>query len=273
MKPSSGSVGNGYDANTELTQPALPPILTAHVQAADVDVFEAAVDSAASGSLGAADCLWSTRTARAEFAIVLEPDVAAHAAKQMGPLMFGAVADSLGVLMPPKTSVLLRWPSTVLVNGAKAGHINLAIAEPRTPSDQPDPSTSTNVPDWLVVGASIRLYRSNKGAEPGSNPDETVLHEEGGGDLERSQVIQSIAAHFLTRLNHWQDGGFASAHDSIIGRIEGHEQPADIQGPDGTTWAGATVLGISEDAELLIKSNTGEHLALPQFIDPQPDVS
>ncbi|MEO1280737.1 MAG: biotin/lipoate--protein ligase family protein [Pseudomonadota bacterium] len=251
---------NGLDGSSaQVTQPMLPPILTAHVQAADVDVFDAAVKGASEHKLEATDCLWSTRTARAEFAIVLEPDVSAQAAKQMGPLMFGAVADSLGVLMPPKTSVLLRWPMTILVNAGAAGSIRLAVAET---------ANLTDVPDWLVVGCSVRIFRSNSATEPGANPNETVLHEEGGVDLERSQIIQSIAAHFLTRLNHWQDDGFKSAHDSIIGRVEGHEQAADIQDATGTIWNGATVLGISEDAELLIKSETGEHHALAQFAPP-----
>lgn len=235
--------------------PSLPPILTAHACEPGRDVFREAVNGAKTQRLEAGDCLWSLRTARAEFAIVLEPDVASNICRQMGPLMFAGINDSLGALMPPKTGVLWRWPDTILINGAAAGSLSLAIAP--TPPDTDDP------PDWLVVACSLRLQRGKSLQEPGDNPDITVIHEEGGGDLERSALIQSVASHFLTWLNTWQDDGFAVVHDNIIGRIEGYgHDPADIRAPD-TTYTDATVLGLSEDADLLIKAAAGEHHAVP----------
>lgn len=236
-----------------LADPVLPPILTAHAVDAARDVFAAAVAGARDGSYGAADCLWSRRTARAEFALVLEPDVPARRARQMGPLAFTAIADSLGSTMPPKTSVLLRWPGTILVNGAAAGEIRLAMADVVSP-DVP--------PEWLVVGASIRLTRAPGRREPGEEPDVTVLFEEGGGDLDRTAVLQSAVAHVLAWLARWQDDGFACVHESFIGRVEGHETPAVIQSPEGPI-VDARVIALTEDCELLVKDADGRHRAVP----------
>lgn len=239
---------------SELPDPALPPILTGHGIEPARDVFAEAVAGARAGTYGAADCLWSRRTTRAEFALVLEPDVPARVARQMGPLAFTAVADSLGSTMPPKTSVLLRWPATILVNGAASGEIRFAMSEVETPEA---------VPDWLVVGATIRLGRSPGSREPGEDPDVTVLWEEGGGDLERSVVIQSAVAHMLAWIARWQDDGFACVHDSFIGRVEGYEEASAISSGDGARLSGARALALTEDCELLVKDASGDHHALP----------
>ncbi len=246
----------GADA---LPDPVLAPILTPHPQPPADDVFETAVAGARTGRYGAADCLWSRRAARAEFALVLEPDVPARIARQIAPLAFTAIADSLGATMPPKTSVQLRWPHTILVNGAAAGELRLAIAGVEDPEA---------VPDWLVVGASIRLRRAPGRREPGDDPDVTVLWEEGGGDLDRSAVLQSCLAHLLAWIARWQDDGFACVHDSFIGRVEGYEDAtriADAHAGQSLEWG--RVLGLTEDCELLVKDAAGRHVALPFPLD------
>lgn len=263
----------------------LPPILSGHCVPAGLDVLTEAVAGARSQRLGAADCLWSASQEEAAFAIVLEPDVDFETALQVGVVMFAAIADSLGVTMPPKTGVFLRWPRTLIVNGAAAGEILFDVA------DRPAgaPLDAGSMPDWLVVGArlSLRRHASLDAAalEPGCTPEMTTLFEEGAGDLDRSTLIQSSSAHFLTWLNRWQDDGFKPVHDAVIGRIEAraprqssafdatesHHQGSSRATPHETQSDGSCdrdvekVLGLSADASLIVALRDGSHTAIPFY--------
>ena len=93
-----------------------PPILAARRITSPAHPFDAAVEGAGRGELRAADALWSDAGGRAELAIVLEPEVAVEISREIAAVMFLAVADSLGALLPPQSSVFLRWPNTILLN-------------------------------------------------------------------------------------------------------------------------------------------------------------
>lgn len=225
-----------------LPDPRFPPLLSGHPINAPANAFAVACERAASGELGAADIVWGRSTTRVDMALILEPDVPLKKAREIFPLAYTALADSLGALMPPLTTVLLRWPSTLLVNGGEAGQLRFAAST----------KDEEEVPDWLVVGMTIELQRAMGVVEPGLQENTTALFEEGGGDLDRSAILESFAAHMLTWINDWQDDGFAAAHSQYIGRLEGHEQPAPIRTEDGSMLRGS-VLGLSDDLELLVK--------------------
>lgn len=203
-------------AETSMTRPAepqLPPLLSSHPVDPPGDPFVAAVRGAGEGRLGAGDLLWARAAARAELALVLEPDVACERSIEMGPLLWVAVVDGLAASMPPKTSLLLRWPDIVLVNGGAAGQLRFASA----------PAVAGEVPAWLVIGVSLQLASISELREPGEAVDRTSLVEEGGGELTSGRLIESIAAHILTWINIWQDEGFRPVHDAWVGRVEGHD--------------------------------------------------
>lgn len=227
-----------------LPDPRFPPLITGHPVDAPEIPFEVACRRAAAGELGAADLVWSRSTTNVDLALILEPDVALARSREIFPLAFTALADSLGALMPPLTTLLLRWPSTLLINGAKAGEMKFAASN----------GVEDQVPDWLVVGISIALQSGSGVPEPGKRENTTTVFEEGGGDLDRSQILQSFAAHMLTWIQDWQDEGFAAAHEQFIGRVEGREQPAAFFTPGGGALRGR-VLGLSDDMELLVKSD------------------
>ncbi len=225
-----------------LPDPRFPPLITGHPVNATESAFEVACKRAAAGDLGAADLVWGRSTTRADMALILEPDVPLEKAREIFPLAYTALADSLGALMPPLTTVLLRWPSTLLINGGEAGKLQFAAST----------QDESEVPDWLVVGVAVELQCTSGEIEPGLDADTTAIFEEGGGDLDRSAMLESFAAHMLTWIHDWQDDGFSSAHSQYIGRLEGHEEPASIRSEDGSTIRGS-VLGLSDDMELLVK--------------------
>jgi len=231
--------------------PRLPPLFTSHPVDASARPFDAAVRGAADGRYGAGDLVWSRNAARVELALVLEPDVPLPQALQMGPLMWVAVMESLAAAMPPKTSLLLRWPDLVLVNGGEAGRLHFAVAR----------SSGCETPAWLVIGASVQLASLSGEREPGEVIDRTSLVEEGGGDLTSSELLGSIAAHALTWINTWQEEGFAPVHDAWIGRVEGHEDSAVIVHlGDRVT---GRVIGIDDTMSLIVRPATGAQRSFP----------
>jgi len=220
-------------------------LITGHSVAPAEPAFAVACKRAASGELGAADLVWNQSEDCVELALILEPEVALVGTREIFLLAATALADSLGALMPPMTAVLLRWPSTILINAARAGSLQFAAS---TVDD-------AEIPDWIVIGVTLNLQRPPANAEADVEPGTTSLFDEGGGDLDRNKVLESFAAHMLTWIHAWQEEGFAAAHDQLLGRIEGHEKPAAISARAGATITGR-VLAVTDDMYLLVRGES-----------------
>ncbi len=220
-----------------------------------VSVLDAAMRAAARAELGAGDVLWSDDPNVIAFAIVLEPDVPLRLAAQILPVTMCAVGDCVGVLAPPQVGLMFRWPATVLVNGARAGCVRLAVAS----------CVADDVPDWMVAGVRLRLRHDDDGMEPGDLAgDVTALAEEGCGELTAAQLISSCSRHFLTWLNLWQDDGFRPVHQSWLDRAEGRHEPVVLSAAGSAEPV--LVSGLDEDGNLLIKAADG-HMRSLQLLD------
>jgi BirA family transcriptional regulator, biotin operon repressor / biotin---[acetyl-CoA-carboxylase] ligase len=202
--------------------------------------FEEACRLAQIGVLGAGDIVWSRNTARADLALILEPDVALARAQQMGPMACVAVAETIGFLAPPQVGVAFRWPGTLLVNGATAGRIRLAAAL----------GAEHEPPAWMVVGVTIDLVGAPRSAEPGHHPDETTLGDEGAGEITRTDVIEALAPRLLAWIHTWSEAGFRSIHDQWLFRADGREHDLVVDGVRGR------VLGLDDEANLILKPAT-----------------
>jgi biotin-(acetyl-CoA carboxylase) ligase len=225
----------------QLPDPAFPPLLTGHPVEPPLAPLAEACRRLETQELGAADVVWSRDPTRAAMAIVLEPDVALERAVQMAPLMMVALGDCIGSLCPPKVAVHYRWPATILLNGSAAGEVRIAAAS--TADERPPP--------WLVVGVSLAIAADEDRRDWSS----TSLAEEAGPDITRTDVLQSLAAHFLAWLNIWQEDGFRPVHDRWLFRAEGREEPASVV--NGAETIKGQVLGLDEGANLLIKPSAG----------------
>jgi biotin-(acetyl-CoA carboxylase) ligase len=234
-----------------LADPRFPPLLKGHPVKAPRQPFAHACRLAQTAKLGAGDVVWSRNAGRAQLAIVLEPEVALERALQMGPLMLVALGDSLGSLCPPKVAVQYRWPGGLLLNGSVAGNVRLAA--PRVPAD--------TVPAWMVVGADLDIAAPRQDRQDFSA---TSLDEEAGPGITRTDLLQSLAAHFLTNLNAWQDDGFRAVHDRWFFRAEGREAPTTIM--HGDALIECRVLGLDESASLLVRTKDGKVRSLA-FLD------
>jgi hypothetical protein len=92
---------------------------------------------------GAGTLVWVRSWARAEAAIVLEPEEALPAARLALHAASVALADALGAYGPPDIPLVFEWPGTLRLNGAVVGQTRLALPAETSPD---------GTPPWLVVG-------------------------------------------------------------------------------------------------------------------------
>ncbi|MBL8564576.1 MAG: biotin/lipoate--protein ligase family protein [Hyphomicrobiaceae bacterium] len=221
--------------------PKFPPLLTPLAVSPPVAAFEHACRLAATQEIGAGDIVWSRANDRAEIALILEPEIALAPSLQMGPLAMVALADCLGVLMPPKTAITLRWPDTIAINGGAAGQLRLASST----------ANLDETPDWLAIGILLRLELPVGGGEPGDRPEQTTVHAEGGGELTRSLVLQSYAAHVLAWLDVWSHEGFEPVSDRWTALAENGATLDDSAGMIARTPDAAPPTALSDAIDLL----------------------
>ena len=150
---------------------------------------------------GAGTLVWVRSWARAEAAIVLEPEEALPAARLALHAASVALADALGAYGPPDIPLIFDWPARLRLNGALVGQTRLGL-----PADTPP----DGVPPWLVVGMELRFAEYADG-EPGDKPDRTSLLAEGYDDLTPALLVAAWARHFMATVADWQARGFNAA--------------------------------------------------------------
>ncbi|WP_235911631.1 biotin/lipoate--protein ligase family protein [Mesorhizobium xinjiangense] len=236
---------------TSPPEPVFPPVFTGHAVETGREPIDAAVAAASTDMADAGDIFWSRATDRAAAAIVLEPEVALSSALQMAPALMVATGDALGALGPPSLPVTYRWPVTLLVNAGRAGGV--ALAAPRD-------TALSQVPDRLVVGFDLALRFPDGVRDPGLDPDVTVLHEEGCGDIDSRALIGAVARHFLTWVDTWLQDGFRPVHRAWVTRAEETGRWIECALPAGR-WAG-TMVGLDEEGGLIL-NHDGEMISVP----------
>ena len=146
-----------------------------------------------------------------------------------------SVADGLGALGPPELAVHFVWPCQFKVNAARCGELRFKAST----------NELNSVPDWLVVGLTIPFVRPES-IEPGSDPSQTWLYEEGCIELTVPQVIESWSRHSLVWLNSFEDKGYQAIQDHWRAKC-------DSIGSDVTYPGEGTFVGTDNHGSLLLK--------------------
>jgi hypothetical protein len=158
---------------------------------------------------GAGTLVWVRALARAEAAVVLEPELPLGAARLAVLAAANALADALAADAPPDLPLTWTWPTQLSVNRGLVGGLRWA-APPGTAEDA--------VPDWLVVGYEIRLAWP-EGTVPGERPGETALVEEGFEELTPALLAHGWARHLMANLDEWQARGPGRVADRFLARL------------------------------------------------------
>ncbi len=236
---------------TNPREPMFPPAFAGHaVEAGDLPV-EAAIAAAMAGEAGAGDVFWSRCADRAAAAVVLEPEVSLSSAVQMGPTLMVAVGDALGSLGPPSLSVTYRWPATVLANGGRIGRISTFA---------PRGSELSDVPRQFVVGFDLAIRFPADIVDPGLEPDVTVLHEEGCGEIDSAALIGAVARHFLAWIDTWIETGFAPLRQAWMMRAQDMGRSVECAYPGG--GRSGIMKGLDEEGGIILDSD-GQTVSVP----------
>ena len=231
-----------------LPDPIFPPLLTGHSVKAPARPMVVAVDGAMTTEFGAGDIVWARDTARLECAIVLEPEIDRQDCPEMLFLAMVAFGDAIGALAPPEVGVRYRWPRTITINGAVAGQAHLVMAS-ETDDD--------GAPRFLVVGVDMAIHSPRDRIDPGHEPDRTTLIDECGSDIDRTELLESYARHFLAWIDTWETDGFGTVHDMWLGRAERDGTGNEIAIEAGSVDTSGKVVGLDDHGNLLLRRGDG----------------
>lgn len=159
---------------------------------------------------GAGTLVWVRSWARAEAAIVLEPEESLPAARLALHAASVALADALGAYGPPDIPLIFDWPARLRLNGALVGQTRLGLPSGLAPDA---------TPPWLVVGMELR-FAEYADAEPGERPDRTSLLAEGYDDLTPALLVAAWARHFMATVADWQGRGFKTLAERYLARLD-----------------------------------------------------
>ncbi|MCB1473351.1 MAG: biotin/lipoate--protein ligase family protein [Rhodobiaceae bacterium] len=247
----SVSSANKPGAGPAARQPEFPPLITGHGVGEGVDAFAHAVAGARDGRYGAGDFVWSRSPVAFAAALVLEPDVPRARTYEMAFVAQVAFAECFGAIAPPEVALTFGWPATLRLNGARIGELQFALS----PVDDAD-----GAPDWLVVGLDLVLRHERYHVDPGEMPDVTTFEEEGCGDIEPLELVESFARHLLVWIHTWQDDGFRPVHDNYVFRADGYNEETEIAHAGKSHFG--VFLGLDETGAALLRSADGEVVAL-----------
>jgi biotin-(acetyl-CoA carboxylase) ligase len=159
---------------------------------------------------GAGTLVWARRFHMAEFALVLEPEEPLATARRVVYAAGNALADALSIHAPPQQPIGFDWPGGLRVDGALVGGLRLAW---------PAEAAEEAVPDWLVLGCSVRMVVMRAG-EPGFRPLLGGLDEQGFEELSAPALIEGFTRYFLREMNEWNAEGFGAVERRWLDRAD-----------------------------------------------------
>ncbi len=219
-----------------------PPLLTGIAVAGDpMDAaLTSVIDDVEPGAV-----FYGTDATRLEVALVLAPETPLAEALPVTFAVSLGLNDAIGALAPPEVALHLVWPDRVRVNGALCGRMIV-----RASTSDPEAE-----PDWLIVGLDVPLLAAET-VEPGHDPDQTCLFEEGCGDLAAPDLIEAWARHMMNWLHIFLTEGFAPLHEEW--RAKAHGLGEEIAYPQAGTF-----VGLDERGGLILKRPDGDTILLP----------
>ena len=193
-----------------MADPTFPPLLVGYRLDANDDPVAKAIAGAREGSFGAGDLFWADDVDNLRFALVLQPEVPRSRCMEVLFAVMVAFGDSAGALCPPETPVTYCWPSIVLMNGARIGHVDLVL-----PDTQRD-----DIPDWMVVSLDMRVRPDASAKDPGMDINRTTIWDEGCGEVLSTALLDSASRHIVNALHNWEEDGFRPIHDQWHARLD-----------------------------------------------------
>ena len=218
-----------------IDSPQFPPLFRGEVVPSRVDPFDKAISQAIAG-VDSGTIYYSEAIDTLQAALVLAPESTLEEAIQAVYVAQVGLAESLGALAPPEVPVHFQWPSRIKVNGAVCGGVRYAA----------DTDTPDSMPQWLVIGIDVPFL--GLPAEPGDNPNQTTLHEEGCSEITPMGLLESWSKHTLLWLTKFMDGGFEVVHKEWRPRCDTLGQAIETPKP-------GVFVGLDERGRMLLRQD------------------
>ncbi|MDL0431663.1 biotin/lipoate--protein ligase family protein [Marinobacter sp. TBZ242] len=231
-----------------IESPQFPPLLSGQSVPRHTDPFNKAVSQAIAG-VDSGTIFYSETTDTLRAALVLAPETPLEEAIQAVYVAQIGLAESLGALAPPEVPVHFQWPDRIKVNGAVCGRVRFA-------TDVSDPKVQ---PRWLVIGIEVPFLPAND--EPGQNPNETCLLEEGCSDVQPMALLESWSKHTLLWLTYFMDSGFERVHNEWRPRCDTLGKMIEQPRP-------GIFVGLDEKGRMLLRQDVmTETVSLIEFVE------
>lgn len=224
-----------------MTEPTFPPLMSGLGVTGAMDPFEKACAMAVLGC-DAGLIVHNIAANQLMAAMVMAPEVPLEDAMAMLPTCGVGFQNALGALAPPEVAVHLEWAGGLRINGASCGRLRVAAGGT-------DPAQE---PGWLVIGLELPLMQTAE--NPGENPDQTALYDEGCAEVEPTALLESWARHTLVWITRWETDGVAPLHAEWRGLAQGIGEEitqGDLSG---------TYLGVDERFGMLLRDDETTHL-------------
>ena len=215
-------------------EPSFPPLFRGKSLPLKKSTFSEAIKEAKK-NIDPGLILYNEDIGELNASIILSPDIKLREALGMILVNQMGLADSLGSLGPPELAIHFNWPNRIKVNGAYCGYTFCKAST----------NLEEEIPEWLVIGINVP-FLWNKSIESGSNPDETVLSEEGCSEITPNSLLESWSRHTLVWLNRFLDEGLLSVHNAWCEKCE------DI-GKKITYPKRGDFIGLDENGNMLLK--------------------
>ena len=188
--------------------------------------------------VGAGDILWSEDQDDLRFTLILEPEVERPRCGEMLFMSMVAFGDALGAISNPEIAINYRWPSTILLNEASIGTVDLILSD----------EERDGCPLWMLLNLEIAIRTGQHELEPGLNSNKTTIWDEGCGDISRTEILESVSRHIVNWIHTWSEDGFKQIHEQWMGRISEKDKI------EANLTEGEFV-GLDEQGNALIKLN------------------
>ena len=146
---------------------------------------------------------WISPRGNLHLSLLLRPECPAAAASQLGQVAAVAAGDALEALLPPATSILLKWPNDILVDGKKAGGILVETSAARAERV-----------DWLVLGLGINVEHAPVGTEFPA----TSLYAASREPIQVEVVLAGFCSAFDRWAARWAEEGFGPVRRAWLDR-------------------------------------------------------
>lgn len=249
--------------DTDDLPPLYEPVRLGSVDSAAAHAARMAREGAGEGTLVIAESQEDDRTASGghwmspagnlHCAMIIEPEYSHEECMQLAFVAMTSMGGALSKLLTPMTSVGYRLPGQLLLNGLRAGRLQISAGRRGGVLD-----TLDNLPgvpyNWLVLAWAVNVGWHPPNPEPERYAS---VQATGAVDVTPESLLQGYARHFLSAINRWAEHGFGATGRAWQRNAEGIGEAFTL-GANGTAsdevGSAGIFTGLDERGRILLAS-------------------